>query len=316
MVQDKDDPSAEEILRRGFDYDPTVNTQHVDKFLQKIYPRHGEDSTFDKVFPKHLKIIGCSNSAAGEQRICVFSDVYDTTKREHMLVHLCESQGYHAELIEYDYNAHEFKSGYILPSRVCRKSNGYDCIYRGKLIGVRICMSRVSREVPAIVETKQVRNRVCNIVKESLNGELYKESDSVSVGVKTSRADDWLVQIVGSVLSDICFCANIRVSRTSYFVWDDRIGYYRLAKTIKYLESDVRTIIGCLIVEWDRNAMNNENKWLRDRAIQQSNVKSWNKRISDRVRSLLKDDIFKRMVQPSGMSECTTCSEVEGLCTS
>ena len=50
-----------------------------------------------------------------------------------------------------------------------------------------------------------------------------------------------------------------------------------------------------LIAEWDLNAVHNENKWLRDRAIQQSNVKSWIKKISDKVRSLLKDDIFERM---------------------
>tara|TARA_B100001175_G_C19476072_1_gene624382 strand:+ start:72 stop:1019 length:948 start_codon:yes stop_codon:yes gene_type:complete len=310
MALDKDDPSAEEILRCGFDYDPSVNTLHVDKFLQKIFPRHGENSMFDKVFPKHLKIMGCSKSVDGEQRICVFSDVYDTTKREHILVHLCESQGYRAELIEYDYNAHEFKSGYILPPRICKKSHGYDCIYRGKLVGVRICAVPILREVPNIVETKQVVNRVFSIVKESLSGESYKEKDSISVGVRTSRADDQLVQIIGSILSDTCFCANLRVSRTSYFVWDDRIGYYSLAKTIKYLESDVRSVIDHLIAEWDRNAINNENKWLRDRAIQQSNVKSWNKRISDRVRSLLKDDVFVRMAKPS-MSECTPCQEQE-----
>ena len=295
MATDKDDPSAEGILRMGFEYDSTVNTLHVDKFLQKIYPRHCEDSIFDKIFPKHLKIIGCTNSENGEARICIFSDVYNTTKREHVLVHLCESQGYRAELIEYDYNAHDFKSGYILPPRVCRKSNGYDCIYRGKLIGVRILISPESRDVPSIVETEQVKDRVHSIIKESLSGESYREKESVSVGVKTSKADDQLVKIIGSVLNGVCFCSNLRVSRTSYFVWDDTIGYYILAKTIKYLESDVKSIIDYLIAEWDRNAINNKNKWLRDRAIQQSNVKSWGKRIADRVRSLLKDDILERM---------------------
>ena len=295
MVLDKDDPSAEEIFRSAFGYDPTVNTLHVDKFLQKIYPRHAEESVFDKVFPKHLKIMGCTKTADGEQRVCVFSDVYDTTNREHILVHLCESQGYRAELIEYDYKANDYKSGYIIPARVCKKSNGYDVLYRGKLVGVRICTTPVSREVPNIVEAEQVRNNVRSIVKESLSGESFKQKDDIGGSVRTSRADDQLVQIVGSVLRSSCFCANIRVNRTSYFVWDDRIGYYNLSKTIKYLESDVRSIMDFLIAEWDLNAVHNENKWLRDRAIQQINVKSWIKKISDRVRSLLKDDIFERI---------------------
>ena len=303
MSSHGDDPSADEILRRGFGYDPTVNTPSVDKFLQKIYPRHGEDSRFDQIFPKHLKIMGCSKSGDGEPRVCVFSDVYDTTDREQILVHLCESQGYHAELIEYDYNAHEFKSGYLLPARVCKRSNGYDCIYRGKLIGVMICTVPRPKEAPEIVNVRAVRDCVLSIVKDSLNGDSYEAPDNVSTSVKTSKADDRLTQIVTSVLKGSCFCANIRNSRVSYFVWDEGTGYYSHSKTIKYLETDVRAVLDLLVAEWDLSAARNENKWLRDRAIQQGSVKSWNKRIADRVRTALRDDLFVRMAPLSVTSK-------------